>query len=134
LPAILVGSCAIWKDPVAMSEREPDQTPAGRSTADEPHDVLAADEFPGPSRDAAIHQQGPVELPADPDGDEEPHDVLAAEEFAMPAPRHHGNVSLTSPEPPPGPSRAPLVAGLLAACAGALVVVLKRRRAAKRAA
>ncbi|MBB4664947.1 LPXTG cell wall anchor domain-containing protein [Conexibacter arvalis] len=115
-----------------MSEREPDQSPAGRAAGDEPHDVLAADEFPGPSPDAAIHQQGPVELPEPPDPDAPPHDVLAAEEFAMPAPRHHGNVSLTSPEPPPGPSRAPLLAGLAAALLGA-VVVLRRRRRAKRA-
>jgi hypothetical protein len=113
-----------------MSEREPDQIPAGGDAGDEPHDVLAAEEFPGPSRNAAIHEQGPIELPANPDGDEPAHDVLAAEEFAMPAPRHHGNVSVAS-EPAPGPSRAPLVAGLAAALAGAVVVLL-RRRAAKR--
>lgn len=113
-----------------MSAREPDQNPA-EGAADEPHDVLAADEFPGPSPDAAIHQ-GPVELPEPPEGDAPPHDVLAAEEFAMPAPRHHGNVSVTSPAPPPGPSRAPLIAGLAAALAGAAVVLLRKRRAAKR--
>jgi len=113
-----------------MSAREPDKSPAG-GAADEPHDVLAADEFPGPSPDAAIHQ-GPVELPEPPEGDDAPpHDVLAAEEFAMPAPRHHGNVSLTSPAPPPGPSRAPLVAGLAAALLGAAVVLLRRRRATR---
>ncbi len=118
---------------MAMSAREPDQTPAGQGRDDEPHDVLAAEEFPGPSPDAAIHAQGPIELPADPDGEGPAHDVLAAEEFAMPAPRHHGNVSFTSPEPPPGPSRAPLVAGLLAAAAGALVVLRRRRRRARAA-
>lgn len=115
-----------------MSAREPDQNPAG-GAADEPHDVLAADEFPGPSPDAAIRPQGPVELPGSPEGeDAPPHDVLAAEEFAMPAPRHHGNVSVASPEPSPGPSRAPLAAGLAAALAGAALVLLRRRRAAKR--
>lgn len=115
---------------MAMSAREPDQRPAGANANDEPHDVLAAEEFPGPSPAAAIHGQGPIELPPDPNGDLPPHDVLAAETFAMPAPRRHGNVSVASPEPPPGPSRVPLVAGLLAALAGAAVVVLRRRRRA----
>jgi hypothetical protein len=46
----------------------------------EPHDVLAADEFAMPARgDYGLH------LPRDPYGIEEPHDVLAAEEFAMPS-------------------------------------------------
>ena len=46
----------------------------------EPHDVLAADEFAMPSHgDYGLH------LPRDPHGIEEPHDVLAAEEFGFPA-------------------------------------------------
>ena len=45
----------------------------------EPHDVLAAEEFAMPSRgDYGLH------LPRDPYGDQ-PHDVLAADEFPMPA-------------------------------------------------
>ena len=123
----MVAAAAIWEDPLAMSRGDPDQSAAGRG-GDEPHDVLAADEFPGPSPDAAIHAQRPVALPADPDGEGPPHDVLAAEEFAMPAPRHHGNVSLASPEPPPGPSRAPLLAGLAAALLGAALTLRRRRR------
>jgi hypothetical protein len=46
----------------------------------EPHDVLAAEEFAMPSHgDYGLH------LPRDPHGIEEPHDVLAADEFAMPS-------------------------------------------------
>jgi len=43
---------------------------------EEPHDILAADEFPVPARRS--------DMPPDPTGIQEPHDVLAAEEFAMP--------------------------------------------------
>ena len=45
--------------------------------SEEPHDVLAAEEFGIPAREGGI--------PGDPTGLREPHDVLAAEEFAMPA-------------------------------------------------
>jgi MYXO-CTERM domain-containing protein len=44
---------------------------------EEPHDILAAEEFSIPTRDSGV--------PGDPTGLREPHDVLAAEEFAMPA-------------------------------------------------
>jgi MYXO-CTERM domain-containing protein len=47
------------------------------SESEEPHDILAAEEFSIPARDTRI--------PNDPTGIREPHDVLAAEEFAMPA-------------------------------------------------
>jgi MYXO-CTERM domain-containing protein len=62
-----------------MTEREPRQprVPADPSGIEEPHDVLAADEFGIGTRDER--------LPPDPSGIHEPHDVLAAEEFAMPA-------------------------------------------------
>jgi MYXO-CTERM domain-containing protein len=62
-----------------MTEREPRQppVPADPSGIEEPHDVLAADEFGIGTRDER--------LPPDPTGIQEPHDVLAAEEFAMPA-------------------------------------------------
>ncbi len=62
-----------------MTEREPRQSrvPADPSGIQEPHDVLAADEFGIGTRDER--------LPPDPTGIQEPHDVLAAEEFAMPA-------------------------------------------------
>jgi hypothetical protein len=59
------------------SERNEHSAPADPSGIDEPHDVLAAEEFGIPTRDSGI--------PGDPTGLREPHDVLAAEEFAMPA-------------------------------------------------
>lgn len=59
-----------------MSEREP-SPPADPSGIEEPHDVLAAEEFGIGTRDERF--------PPDPTGIHEPHDVLAAEEFAMPA-------------------------------------------------
>jgi MYXO-CTERM domain-containing protein len=51
--------------------------PEDPSGIEEPHDVLAAEEFGIGARDER--------LPPDPTGLHEPHDVLAAEEFAMPA-------------------------------------------------
>ena len=61
-----------------MTEQEPRQSaPTDPSGIEEPHDVLAADEFGIGTRDER--------LPPDPTGIHEPHDVLAAEEFAMPA-------------------------------------------------
>jgi hypothetical protein len=62
-----------------MSDRErhrPD-VPPDPSGIEQPHDVLAAEEFGIGTRDERY--------PADPMGISEPHDVLAAEEFAMPA-------------------------------------------------
>lgn len=47
------------------------------SESDEPHDILAAEEFTIPDRGNRV--------PGDPTGLREPHDVLAAEEFPMPA-------------------------------------------------
>jgi hypothetical protein len=62
-----------------MTDHEPrhPSVPADPSGIEEPHDVLAADEFGIGTRDER--------LPPDPSGIQEPHDVLAAEEFAMPA-------------------------------------------------
>src|SRR3954449_8346687 len=54
--------------------------PGDPQATDEPHDVLAADEFAMPSRgDYGLH------LPRDPHGIQEPHDVLAADEFGFPS-------------------------------------------------
>jgi hypothetical protein len=58
--------------------RKEEGYPTDPSGIEEPHDVLAAEEFAMPTRDDRY--------PADPSGIQEPHDVLAAEEFAMPAP------------------------------------------------
>jgi MYXO-CTERM domain-containing protein len=59
------------------SERNQRSAPDDPTGIDEPHDVLAAEEFGIPTRENRI--------PSDPTGLREPHDVLAAEEFAMPA-------------------------------------------------
>jgi hypothetical protein len=60
----------------SMEERNP-EVPEDPSGIEEPHDVLAAEEFGIGARDER--------LPPDPTGIQGPHDVLAAEEFAMPA-------------------------------------------------
>ena len=59
------------------SERNHRSGPNDPAGIEEPHDVLAAEEFGIPTRDSGV--------PGDPTGIREPHDVLAAEEFAMPA-------------------------------------------------
>ncbi len=89
----------------------PGDAPGDPTGIEEPHDVLAAEEFAMPTRDA-----GPA--PGDPTGIEEPHDVLAAEEFAMP-------VADAVPAGSSGGGRLiPLAAALALA---ALVIALVRR-------
>jgi hypothetical protein len=56
------------------------------------HDVLAAEEFGVPAPDPKLHH-GPLVLPDDPKGHEPPRDVLAAEEFAVPAPSVEATVT-----------------------------------------
>jgi len=60
-----------------MSDRREIDVPDDPSGIEQPHDVLAAEEFAMPTRSAG-------DIPSDPTGIQEPHDVLAAEEFAMP--------------------------------------------------
>jgi hypothetical protein len=60
-----------------MSDRREIDLPGDPTGIEEPHDVLAAEEFAMPARSAG-------DIPPDPTGIQEPHDVLAAEEFAMP--------------------------------------------------
>jgi len=85
---------------VAMEERE-----------EQPHDVLAAEEFSIGDRDDRY--------PRDPTGVQEPHDVLAAEEFAMPA---GGDVD----DGGGGPDPRALIPLLVAALA--VLLVLRSRR------
>jgi MYXO-CTERM domain-containing protein len=94
------------------SERDQQSVPADPSGIDEPHDVLAAEEFGIPTRDNRI--------PGDPTGLREPHDVLAAEEFAMPAGAepHRGG----------GGDGPGLRAFLPLALAGVVLLLLFRRR------
>jgi hypothetical protein len=96
---------------VAMAENaHPPEDPSG---IEEPHDVLAAEEFAMPTRDNRF--------PADPLGTTRPHDVLAAEEFGMPAPGAEADISA---RPPAGPARF-----LVPAAIGfALAFILLRRR------
>jgi hypothetical protein len=96
-----------------MTEPDPRHrpVPTDPSGIEEPHDVLAADEFGIGTREGR--------LPPDPSGISEPHDVLAAEEFAMPAGREpHDEASRFDPR-----TLVPLL--LLAALA---VFLLLRRR------
>jgi MYXO-CTERM domain-containing protein len=82
------------------------------SGIDEPHDVLAADEFGIGTRDER--------LPPDPNRFDPPHDILAAEEFAMPAGGEHRDASGG------GPDARRLVALLLLAALVAFVAVRRR--------
>ncbi len=58
-----------------MNDQSKARLPGDPSGIEEPHDVLAAEEFAMPMRSSR-------DVPSDPI--HEPHDVLAAEEFAMP--------------------------------------------------
>ncbi len=60
-----------------MSERRETRLPEDPTGIQEPHDVLAAEEFAMPARSVR-------DIPPDPTGLHQPHDTLAAEEFAMP--------------------------------------------------
>ena len=96
-----------------MTDRHPEQEPPADPTGiDEPHDVLAAEEFGIGTRDERI--------PPDPTGIHEPHDVLAAEEFAMPSPVDHAGQGSGGPSPR---AWVPFAALALAALA-----LLRRRR------
>jgi hypothetical protein len=94
-----------------MHERNP-EVPADPSGIEEPHDVLAAEEFGIGARDER--------LPPDPSGIHEPHDVLAAEEFAMPAGHDASEVH--------GASSPNGWAPLLAVAGGVLALLWWRRR------
>jgi MYXO-CTERM domain-containing protein len=61
-----------------VTERDPKRpaVPADPSGIEEPHDILAADEFGIGTRDDR--------MPPDAQRNQAPHDILAAEEFAMP--------------------------------------------------
>ena len=94
-------------------EQSRDPVPPDPSGIEEPHDVLAAEEFGIGTRDERF--------PADPTGIQEPHDVLAAEEFAMPAGGDRSSAGEGGRD-----LRGWLPLLLLAAALG--VVLLRRRR------
>ena len=87
--------------------REHEQSPP-----EEPHDILAAEEFGIGTRDERV--------PPDPTGIQEPHDVLAAEEFPMPSPGEHA-----AQVRGPTTSRAWIPAALLGLAA---LAALRKRR------
>lgn len=60
-----------------MTDRREIDLPEDPTGIDQPHDVLAAEEFAMPTRSAG-------DIPPDPTGIQEPHDVLAAEELPVP--------------------------------------------------
>ncbi|MFL5868590.1 MAG: hypothetical protein ACJ766_15935 [Thermoleophilaceae bacterium] len=95
-----------------MDERDR-RMPADPSGIEEPHDVLAAEEFGIGARDER--------LPPDPSGIHEPHDVLAAEEFAMPAGQDSRHPAAAEAEP-----RSLMPLGL--ALGGVVLVLLWLRR------
>jgi MYXO-CTERM domain-containing protein len=83
-----------------------------RQQDDNPHDILAAEEFGIGTRDERH--------PPDPTGIHEPHDVLAAEEFPMPSPAEHADHGSDGSSP----ARWIPLAGL----ALIAVLLLRRRR------
>jgi hypothetical protein len=106
----------------------PGAIPPEPNASEQPHDVLAAEQFAMPAPQAA-RRSGPLELPPEPDGSEEPHDVLAAEQFAMPAPPPH-----VAFEPPPAvPGVSGDVAAHAAPSGAALVSLLRAWRDRRRA-
>jgi hypothetical protein len=96
-----------------MDERR-QGVPEDPSGIEEPHDVLAAEEFGIGARD--------VRWPADPSGIQEPHDVLAAEEFAMPAGQDSSHEATAGPDP-----RSWVPLAVIAAAAALLLLRLRRR-------
>jgi hypothetical protein len=91
----------------------PSAPPPDPSGIEEPHDILAAEEFGIGTRDERF--------PPDPTGIQEPHDVLAAEEFAMPA-----GVEPHGEDTAPGLRAWLPTVGVLAALIG--LVLLRRHR------
>ena len=98
-----------------MSDRREIDVPEDPTGIDQPHDVLAAEEFAMPTRSAG-------DIPPDPTGIQEPHDVLAAEEFAMPGAgvEHDDSGSLVDPRS--------LIPGALLILAVLLLLRRRRRR------
>ena len=88
-------------------------TDAQRSESEEPHDVLAAEEFEIGTRDERF--------PPDPSGIGEAHDVLAAEEFPLPSADAQHVDGQTDPR-----SWLPLLSVALLCAAAAWVLVRKR--------
>jgi hypothetical protein len=101
-----------------MSESErPSEVPPDPSGIEEPHDVLAAEEFGIGTRDETV--------PPDPSGIREPHDVLAADEFPMPA---GGEPGAADPHDHDGGFDPRVLAPVILLVATLALIVLRRRR------
>jgi hypothetical protein len=110
--------------------KEPEQI----SEPEEPHDVLAAEEFGVPAPDPLLQDEPPAPVPEDPDdpeGQAPPHDVLAGEEFPIPGGTgHNGAESEESERSSDHGSRvgSKAVAGVLGAVAVGFAAVLRLKR------
>ncbi len=95
-----------------------------KEQAEDPHDILAAEEFPPPAgADADTPQARAHRAAQDPSAwDEPPHDILAAEEYPPPA---HADV-LTG-DAGSSPSRLPRIAAAVAAAAAGYALVRRFR-------
>jgi hypothetical protein len=113
---------------MSVDEHPQGEIPPEPNASDEPHDVLAAEQFAMPAPQAAWHAAAPPDLPPEPNASDRPHDVLAAEEFAMPAPPPH--VEFASPPIVPGASDD--VVAYVSPGGFALVQLLRRWRARRR--
>ena len=100
---------------MSNSERHSPSPPPDPSGIEQPHDILAAEEFGIGTRDDRF--------PADPSGIQEPHDILAAEEFAMPAPGPATDSSRVAER-----AARPLALLPLLLLLGAIAFVVLRRR------
>jgi hypothetical protein len=102
----------------------------------EPHDVLAAEEFVVPAPDPLLHHE-PLNVPDDPDdpeGESPPHDVLAGEEFPIPAgPGRTGEGEAGEPSCDGGSGgRSKAKAGVIGAVLVGIAAVVRRRRGRRR--
>jgi len=120
------GSGANGAGPAAAKPPEPalaPRRPVDPVAADEPHDVLAAEEFAFP---AALPPRAPVN-PEDSNPAAPPHDVLSADEFAFPAPGARSGAPDSRGRAAPRRSRSILGAGIAALIAAALLSRARRR-------
>lgn len=104
--------------------------PPEPNASDQPHDVLAAEQFAMPAPEVARRGR-PVELPPEPNASDEPHDVLAAEQFAMPAPPPPAVFAPPSAQPT-GRSRGRIVAAAAGLGVALAALVRRHRRASRR--
>jgi hypothetical protein len=115
-----------------MTDEEDTQEPETQ----EPHDVLAAEEFVVPAPDPML-QHEPLNVPDDPDdpeGESPPHDVLAGEEFPIPAATGRpGDAETTEPSSAGGSGgRSKAKAGVIGAVLVGIAAMVRRRRGGKK--